>query len=854
MKSRIFPVRIICAAILVSCANVLPVAGCARPAPPSLSARGEKALLRIEVLDDDLFRFEYAPPPDVRQETIGRTPMIARADFPGPSRLNRPGNGRLETAEGQVGIDRSDLSTRFSMTACGEEPVQHELFSVRLMEMTSEGCVIAIDAPEMTHAWGLGEQFPKPGEANGDWVGRVRMPGCEFGNRMVPYKGGAVGNAMFPVLYMMAADGTTCALFLDDLSALEWDLSTRPWRIKSTGAAVRGYVLLGESLSELRSEYMDLVGRPPVPPKAAFGLWISEYGYEDWAELESKLASLRKSGFPVDGFILDLQWFGGVDPGGEKSRMGRLAWDRKRFPDPRRKIAELRAREGVHIVPIEESYVTRGLPEHKRLASKGYLVRAMDGTPVFIKSWWGHGGMIDWTKPAAGDFWHDWKRKRLIDDGVVGHWTDLGEPEDYAASAVYHGVPGGGGRHRDVHNYYNFAWAESIYRGYLRGGPGKRPFIMSRSGVSGIQRFGAAMWSGDIGSNLPSLAAHFNTQLHMSMSGMDYYGSDLGGFKRTALDGDLNEMYTQWFAAGAMVDVPVRPHTANTSNQYETAPDRVGDSASNLANIRLRYELIPYIYSLAHRAYLHGEAVFPPPVYCFPGDPALRECGDQKMIGDALMTALVAEYGRRTRDVYLPRGRWFDWYSAERIESAGEVVRNVPLYREGRFRLPLFARAGAIVPLMHVDDQTMNTTGRRRDGTRRDELVLRVFESLGSSKFTLYEDDGWSTAYQGGRVRTTLIRQDGDVDGVELVVDGACGDYEDAPVERAVVVKLTTGGRTQCSGVMLHDEPLARHRRLEDLEKSDSGWCQTARCTIVAKTARLPVRRAKRLRFSLTAD
>ncbi len=208
--------------------------------------------------------------------------------------------------------------------------------------------------------------------------------------------------------------------------------------------------------------------------------------------------------------------------------------------------------------------------------------------------------MIDWTNPAAGDYWHDAKRQALMDDGVLGHWTDLGEPESFDATAWYHGFDEGD-RHTqaDVHNAYNFRWVESIARGYERNGVERRPFVLSRSGTSGIQRFGVGMWSGDIGSNLASLASHLNVQMHMSFSGIDYFGADIGGFRRDRLDGDdLDEMYTLWFAHGAAFDVPVRPHTSNTENLHETSPAKIGDIKSNLANIRQRYELIPYLYSL----------------------------------------------------------------------------------------------------------------------------------------------------------------------------------------------------------------------------------------------------------------
>src|SRR5690606_19213900 len=249
-------------------------------------------------------------------------------------------------------------------------------------------------------------------------------------------------------------------------------------------------------------------------------------------------------------------------------------------------------------------------------------------------SWWGTGGMVDFTDPRAAAIWHDERRQALIEDGVIGHWTDLGEPEDFDANAWYHGLPELGAHdHADIHNLYNLFWTESVWDGYARNGVERRPFIMTRSGTSGTQRYGAAMWSGDIAANMTSLAAHMNVQMHMSLSGVDYFGTDVGGFHRTIFDPVLKAdgTYTQWLANAALLDVPLRPHASNVQNLHDTAPSLIGDVASNLANVRLRYQLTPYLYTLAHRAWRDGEAVFAPLVYHYQDDPNVRAMGSQKM-------------------------------------------------------------------------------------------------------------------------------------------------------------------------------------------------------------------------------
>jgi alpha-glucosidase len=491
---------------------------------------------------------------------------------------------------------------------------------------------------------------------------------------------------------------------------------------------------------------------------------------------------------------------------------------------------------------IEEPYVVTSRPEYAALAARGFLARQCAGcAPVLVSDFWGKGGMLDWTNDAAGDFWHDTKRQPLIDMGVLGHWTDLGEPEAYDPNAWYEGFPGLGlHAEADIHNLYNFQWIESIARGYRRHNDSQRPFVLSRSGTAGIQRFGAAMWSGDIGSNLASLAAHLNVQMHMCFSGIDYFGADIGGYNRSALEGDLADVYTQWFADGMLLDVPGRPHTMDLCQCNETAPDRIGDVASNRENLRLRYRLIPYLYSLAHRAYLYGEPVFPPLVFYYQGDPNVQQLADEKLLGRDLLVATSSADGQSARDVYLPAGTWADYHSNTWFDSRGQWLRGVPLRVGGIFTLPLFARAGAIIPEMYVDGQTMNAFGRRQDGSVRDELIVRVYADPQPSRFTLYEDDGVSVAYQHGAVRTTVVTQQESDAEATVSIGAASGTYDGAPAARHNVVQVVLRDAAAV-GVKLSGTALVRQSTAAALDAADSGWYAGGN-VVVAKSGRLNVR------------
>jgi len=753
--------------------------------------------LRITALRDDLVHFQLT---SSFSRAVPASPMVV---FQGPPiAWAKRDDTHLATRELAIDVDVATLCV--TVTDLARAFVLHRLCPVAANEVT-------ISREATQNVYGLGEQFVKPGTTDGDWLGRERTPGNEHGNAMVKFDGnekgsGSVGNAQFPIMYALANDRRGYAMFFDDPYAERWSFAGDPWKLHTLGDALQWYVIAGPDLQDLRRDYMTLVGRPPVPPKQAFGLWVSEYGFDDWKELDTKLASLRAHHFPVDGFVLDLQWFGNITEGSETSRMGTLSWDTEKFPAPATKLAELRDKQGVGVMVIEESYVARGLPEHADLARRGFLARASEGgPPVFIEQnpWWGKGGIIDWSNRAGADYWHDLKRKPLVDVGVIGHWCDLGEPELYVPTSWYASGANGGHRHIDIHNLFSLFWVDSIVRGYQRHTVMRRPFMMARSGAPGIERYGASMWSGDIGTNLTTLAAHINVQMNMALSGIDYFGADIGGFHREPLRGDFNETFTQWFADGMAVDVPGRVHTLNLDNKHEVAPDRVGHMPSNLANVRRRYELVPYVYSLAHRAAADGDPVFPPLVWGFQDDPAARVLGGEKLIGESLLVALVAKDKARAIDVYLPRGTTWTELDGDRRFDGGQWLRNVALYdKAGVLRLPMFARAGAIVPLAFVDDKTLNVLGKRADGTRHDELRVRVFAG-GSSQFTLYEDDGETIRYQRGEVRRTKIAQHTDARVITVTIAAVDGTYANAPSRRAAVVDVVVAPGTRVGGVTL---------------------------------------------------
>ena len=820
--------------------------------------------LSFEVLTDQLFHFEIARTPT---SPILTTPLVQKKSYAGASfahpltsQTTSQGSG-FQTAVAQVEVDTATLCMK--------------VFDLKRKVMLTQACPgatpdaenrLTISREQMQNVYGLGAQFRNLGTVNGDWAGTTRTPGGNYGNSMVAFGGGGVGNVQIPVLYAIGAGHLNYALYMDDVYALSWDFTSDVWSVthppvqsrRHNRARVtevsekpfRGYFILGGDLPELRTQYMDLMGHPLVPPKKAFGLWVSEFGYKNWSEIDDKLKTLRKNHFPIDGFVLDLYWYGGYDST-ENSAMGLYDWDTANFPHPKEKIASYDKKSGIGLMCIEESYISEAAKNFSLMENQGFLARNLSetGTPMVIQdAWWGTGGMIDWSNDAAGAFWHDHMRQPLADMGMTFHWTDLGEPESFQATNWYHGIDGYGSTETDVHNLYNFKWHQSIFDGYERNHEAKRHFILSRSGEAGIQRFGSALWSGDIGSNLRSLSSHLNAQMHMSLSGIDYYGADIGGFHREALEGDLDELYTRWFAHASWFDVPVRPHTDDGSKRNFTAPDRIGDKASNLYNIRQRYELAPYYYSLAHRAYLYGEPVVPPLVYYFQEDPNVRIVAEEKMVGPSLLVATSAKAGENDRGVYLPQGDWVNYHTNAWYHSTGQWFADFPEMVDKHFVLPALARAGAIIPKAVVDDQSMNILGKRLDGSRRDDVTARVYSSRTFSTFTLYEDDGVSESYKQGQVAQTQISQLEQDRVAQVNFAPTQGTYDGAPENRSFRVEWVSENKT-VTGVRLDGRNLPECSSLEDLNSMREGWYNGGARGVFAKSDLLSATARKEFTF-----
>ena len=816
-------------------------------------AQGNQRLV-IEVQSDSIIHAEYRT--GKADQSIYTTPMVDHLNFNGPKSFSQKDNS-FTTTDLEVSIDPSNLCARFDDLNKGQ------YLTTICPEGLGQGLKkLHLDASTMENAYGLGENFKRLGSADGDWVAHGTRDSMHMGNGFQTFENGAVGNIQIPILYAVG-NQASYGLFLDNVYKQDWDFTQNWWNVRTYGDQLRFFFIAGSDLKTIRSRYLSIVGHAPVPPKKTFGLWMSKFGYHGWEEIDQTKNEMRKRSIPFDGFVLDINWFGSINlEQPEKSRMGFLEWDQSNtdgndnyFPNPEAKLAQFK-KENIGFTAIEESYVVDSSSTYKEMFAKKLFSFKRNGgecqshgerQPIWLNAWWGRGGMIDWSNPQAGAWFHDNKRlQNLIRLGVTNHWTDLGEPEMYDASACYQGVEAAKNTHGDVHNIYNLLWNKSIWEGYARHNKeiNLRPFIMTRSGAAGSQRFGTGIWSADIASSLKSLATHMNAQMHMSLSGVDYFSNDAGGFRKEIMPGNDKsgryrgyeaEMYSMWLANSAWFDIPLRPHTDNDFSMayapsplwppYETAPYLVGDEYSNKMNIIQRYELVPYYYSLAYRAHLAGEAVMPPLVYYFQDDQRLRTVGHQKMIGPNLMVGVVANHGEYKRDIILPRAGWYNYHNNQFYDGqVQDKVKDVPTYIDGVLRVPVFAKAGAIIPQMNVTSATMDVFNHQKNGGIDRTLLLKVYQGPESS-FTLYEDDGTTLSFDANtkpiyKTQQTKISQRSTDNAIEISIAAASGETQGFDA-RPVIVKVVSE-KQEIESVTLNHQDL--HQLTQPAKDNQTGW------------------------------
>ncbi|GGY03104.1 glycosyl hydrolase [Streptomyces hiroshimensis] len=461
----------------------------------------------------------------------------------------------------------------------------------------------------------------------------------------------------------------------------------RPGRceVRMDGGPLRYWVLVGTPARVLHNWAL-LTGAAAVPPAWALGHHHARWGFGSEHEVRRVVEGYAERGLPLSALHLDIDHYRG-------HRV--FTVDRERFPDLPGLAAELREK-GVRLVSIVDPAVKAepGQWVFDSGAAADAFVRDARGRRVRGEVWPGESVFPDFTDPRVRKWWGGLYGERLA-QGFSGVWHDMNEPVSFAPFgdpslplSARHSLEGRGGDHREAHNVYGLAMARAGYEALCELRPGERPFLFSRSGWAGMQRYGGT-WSGDVATGWPGLRASLSLVLGLGLCGVPYSGPDVGGF--TGFPSP--ELYVRWFQLGAYLPL-FRTHSAITAGRRE--PWEFGGQALEHAGaaLRERMRLLPYFVTLAHLAQRTGAPYVRPVWWRSPEDRALRDCEDAFLLGDSLLVAPVLEQGADRRAVRLPRGLWYDTATGRAYEGPGQVLLDAPLSR-----IPVLARAGSVIPV-----------------------------------------------------------------------------------------------------------------------------------------------------------
>jgi alpha-glucosidase len=682
---------------------------------------GERASVGLAFPAEGIVRIRIAigGEPDWRT-----TPAVAE-----PSQSGRLAPEVRETAESYAvrggGLTVTLAKANAAISVANAEGA--ELFrSKDLFWDRDRSATLTADMDEDSHFYGLGEKtgfLDKKGERYEMWNSDVYEP-------HVPDISALYQSIPFLIHYRYGSPA--CGVFLDDPGRTAFDMRTSADRyaIQSENGNLDLYVLEGPALKDVVKRYAGLTGKPPLPPRWAIGYQQSRYSYMSREEVLGIARTMREKRIPCDVIYLDIHYM-------DEYRV--FTWDPDRFPDPKGMMREL-AEMGFHVVPIVDPGVKKDpqYPVYAEGIREGYFCEKLEGDVFIGNVWPGPSAFTDYTDERAAQWWGDLHRF-YIDHGIKGIWNDMNEPSVFNTESktmdtdVVHRNGGNLKTHGEWHNLYGMLMSKATYEGMARGMDGERPFVLTRAGYAGIQRY-AAVWTGDNRSYWEHMAMSIPMVLNLGLSGVAFAGPDIGGFSHHA----SGELVARWTQLGALFPF-CRNHSAIDTPHQE--PWVYGERVEAVCReyLGLRYRLMPYLYSLFYEAASTGLPIVRPLLLEYPEDRNASNLCDQLLLGRDLLAAPILRPGASARSVYLPEGLWLDYWTGERLEGGRFVLAEAPLEV-----MPLYVRAGAIVPEQPLRQYAEEAV--------EGPLVIRVYAG-GEGSFSLFEDDGRTFGYESGRYR-----------------------------------------------------------------------------------------------------
>ncbi|MCB2154503.1 glycoside hydrolase family 31 protein [bacterium] len=594
------------------------------------------------------------------------------------------------------------------------------------IEHTDEGLVLRYRLGQAERVYGLGET----GE-NFDKAG-VRY---SFSNTDDPSHNPRQNYyTEIPFSIHLRPDGTPPhAVFMDNPSRGHYDLG---WSDPSVAAYRAGkgdmvvWLLFEDTIRELLSAWSDLTGRMERPPIWALGNQQCRWSYFPEARVREIASEFRSRRIPCDVLYLDIDYMDGFRV---------FTWDPERFPDPKKMLDDLRE-DGFRVVAIVDPGVKIDKEYH---IYKDFIERdeffvedPETGKPFIGEVWPGDVHFPDFTNPEVRKRWGEFQEKHLLEPGISGIWNDMNEPSNWkdgaktlANDVIQHDF-GLHRTHEHIHQIYGMTMARTSAEGFQTARPNDRPFVITRSGWAGVQRY-SMVWTGDNHSTWASMPFDLRSNLGMSLTGVPFVGCDIGGFVHDC----YGELYARWIEWGVFQPF-CRTHTATGTADQE--PWSFGPDVERIARrmIELRMQLLPYLYTAFVEASETGAPINRPLVFEHQNDATTHRIADQFLVGADLLVAPILEHGKERRAVYLPAGEWIHYWSNKRHEGGRWIVEDAPLGAP-----PVYVRAGAVIP-MHPVRQNTAEAGL-------DLMFLDVFPA-NQLHGGLVEDDGLTQAWRNG--------------------------------------------------------------------------------------------------------
>jgi alpha-D-xyloside xylohydrolase len=545
------------------------------------------------------------------------------------------------------------------------------------------------------------------------------------------------------------------------------------------GDEINYYFIKGRNADNVMAGYRYLTGKAPIAPRWAMGFWQSRERYRNAQEMVAVVKEYRKRGIPLDNIVLDWQYW-------EDPKWGSHEFDRKRFPDPAGMIKELHNDLHAQLMISVWPKFNTGTANYEEMNSKGFLF--VRNAEKKRKDWVGAGYESTFYDPFNAEagklFWHQID-KSLNSLGVDAWWLDATEPDMHSNLSIeerkVNMSPTALGPGAKYFNAYSLMNAKGVYEGQRKSSPDKRVFILTRSAFAGQQRYGAATWSGDIVSRWSDFADQIAAGINFGLSGLPYWTMDIGGFSvekryEQAAGETLNEwreLNTRWFQFGAFCPL-FRSHGQYPFREiYNIAPAGTPEYNSMVYYDKLRYQLLPYIYSLAGQSYWNDYTIMRGLVMDFNADNKVHNIGDQYMFGPSLLINPVYTYKGRTREVYLPATHgWYDFYTGTYYTGGRMLKAEAPLER-----MPVYVKEGSIVPT----GPALQYTGEKV----ADPLTLYVFTGKDAA-FTVYEDEGTNYHYEEGAYATIPLSYNESTG--TLTIGARKGTYKGMPEKRTIQI------------------------------------------------------------------